>query len=119
MEGQEKDTPGWRFYERHLAYLQANDVDRLIDHHYHEDAVLVRFDLAVRGRDALKDYFRTYLRQLDYLELISTDQFRETGDTIFLEATMRTGLGTARVYDALVLRDGKITHHFAGIIGPA
>jgi len=118
MEGH-GHTPGRRFYERQLAYLQAKDVDRLIDQHYHDDAVLVRFDLTVRGHDALKAYFRAYLQQLEYLELISTDQFTETDDAILLEATMRTVLGTARVYDAFVLRDGKVSHHFAGIIGPA
>jgi hypothetical protein len=27
-----------------------------------------------------------------------------------------TALGIARVYDAFVLREGKVTHHFAGVI---
>jgi ketosteroid isomerase-like protein len=114
-----RQSAGRQFYERQLAYLRANDVDGLIDQHYHDDAVLIRFDLTVRGRGALKTYFRAYLQQLDCLELISTDHFTETGDAVFLEATMKTALGTARVYDAFVLRDGKITHHFAGVIGPA
>jgi ketosteroid isomerase-like protein len=110
---------GREFYERQIAFLQANDVDGLIDRHYHDDAVLVRFDGVVRGRVALKEHFRAYLQQLSYLQVVSTDQFVATGDTIMLEATMTTALGTARVYDAFVLREGKITHHFAGVIGPA
>jgi len=109
---------GRQFYERQLAYLQGGDVDGLIDHHYHADAALVTFDVTVRGRAALKEYFRRYLRQLGHLEALSTDKFVETGDTIFLEATLRTALGVARVYDAFVLRDGKIAYHFAGVIGP-
>lgn len=109
---------GWQFYERQLAYLQAGDVDELIDQHYHDDALLVSFEVTVRGRDALREYFRRYLQQLGQLEVLSTDKFTETGDAIFLEATMRTALGVARVYDAFVLREGKIAYHFAGVIGP-
>lgn len=110
---------GRQFYERQLAYLQAGDVAGLIARHYHDDALLVTFDAAVRGRDALNEYFGRYLRQLGHLEVVSTDNFRETGDTIFLEATVTTALGAARVYDTFVLREGKITYHFAGVMGPA
>lgn len=106
-------------HERQLAYLQAGDVDGLIAQHYHDDALLVTFDTAVRGRDALMAYFRRYMQQLGRLEVVSTDRFTETGDTIFLEATVTSALGTARVYDALVLREGKISYHFAGVMGPA
>lgn len=109
--------PGRRFYERQVALLQAGDVDGLIEQHYHLDATLIRFEVTVRGHEALKAYFRAYLQQLVFLEVLSTDHFTETEDAIFLEATMRTALGTARVYDVLVLREGKITHHFAGLIG--
>ena len=108
---------GRQFYKRQVAFLQANDVEGLIEQHYHPDAVLVTFDATVRGRDALIAYFRRYLQQLGSLEVLSTDKFVETGDTIFLEATVATALGIARVYDAFVLRAGKISHHFAGVIG--
>ena len=110
---------GRQFYERQLAYLQAGDVDGLIVQHYHDDALLVTFDTAVRGRDALKEYFGRYLQQLGRLEVVSTDNFRETGDTIFLEATVTPALGAARVYDAFVLHEGRICYHFAGVMGPA
>src|SRR5437868_6941927 len=112
-------SPGRRFYEEQLAYLAAKDVDGLVDNHYNVDAVLVSFDVTVKGRDALREYFRTYLKRLGTLTVTSTDRFTETEDTIFFEATMTSNLGTARVYDAFVLRDGKISYHFAGVIGPS
>lgn len=114
-----RPAAGRQFYERQLAYLQAGDVDGLIAQHYHDDALLVTFETAVRGRDALTAYFRRYVQQLGHLEVVSTDNFTETGDAIFLEATVTSALGTARVYDALVLREGKISYHFAGVMGPA
>ena len=70
---------------------------------------------SVQGKAALKEYFRSYLNRLGFIRLVSTDKFRETRDAIFFEATVETKLGVVRVYDALVLRDGKVTHHFAGL----
>lgn len=117
--GTPQDGAGQTFYARQLAYLQANDVDGLIGAHYHADAVLVTAAQTVRGREALKTYFTGYLQQLGSLEVISTDNFTASGDTILLEATVRTALGVAQVYDAFVLREGKIAYHFAGVMGRA
>src|ERR1700730_8698912 len=47
--------------------------------------------------------------------LLSVDQFAATEDTLFFEASVSSSLGEERVYDAFVLRDGKVTHHFTGI----
>jgi hypothetical protein len=108
-------TAGMKFYQDQLDYLFAKDVDGLIDNHYHEDALLAGLDFEVRGRDALKVYFRKYLETLGKLELKSTDLFRETPDTIFLEAHVQSSLGPAIVYDAFVIKDGKATYHFTGV----
>jgi hypothetical protein len=94
------ETPGRRFYEEQLAYLMANDTDGLIDRHYNDDAVLVSFGAIVKGREALKNHFRGYMKQLGALKLKSTDKFAETDSAIFFEATMQSALGEARVYDA-------------------
>ncbi len=57
-------------------------------------------------RQALKEHFRNYLKMLGTLKVKSTDKFVETHDSIFLEATMTSDLGEARVYDAFVLKNG-------------
>ena len=87
-----------------------------MDEQYTEDATLVSFQNVIRGSDALKEYFRGYLEVLGELELISTDKFQETGDTVFFEATVRTSYGRGRVYDAMVIEDGRIKVHFTGVI---
>jgi hypothetical protein len=112
-------SPGRKFYEEQLGYLTAKDVGGLIANHYNDDAVLISFDVTVKGREALQDYFRTYLERLGTLTVTSIDKFTETEDAIFFEATVTSNLGTVRVYDAFVLRDGKISYHFAGVIGPS
>ena len=109
-------TPGQAFYDEQVDYLIRNDVEGLIDHHYALDAELIGFDFVVRGRDALKAHFRQYLQRLPGMRLVSTDKFRETEDALFFEATVSTDLGRAGVYDAFVLRDGKATHHFTGVL---
>ena len=111
-------SPGRKFYKEQLDYLAAKDVESLVANHYNDDAVLISFDVTVKGREALREYFRTYLERLGTLTVRSTDQFVETEDSILLEATVTSNLGTVRVYDAFVLRDGKISYHFAGVIGP-
>src|SRR6266566_6585574 len=107
-----ENSSAWQFYNRKLDYIYSGDVDGLIDNHYNEDALLVGFDVLVQGRAALKEYFRGYLKQLGKLEVKSTDKFRETPDTVFLEASVVSDLGPAVVYDAWVLKDGKISYHF-------
>jgi hypothetical protein len=109
------DTGKRQLYEAQLRYLQAGDVDGLIDNQYTDDALLVSFDNQIRGNAALKEYFRGYLQVLGTIEVLSTDRFVETDDTVFFEATMKTNLGQARVFDAWVLRDGKISYHFTGV----
>lgn len=107
---------GRKFYDEHVALFQAARTDELIDLHYHDDAVLVSFEKVIRTSRQLKNFFREYRAGLGNFEVVSLDQFVETDGALFFEATVRTKWGDARVYDAFALREGKITHHFAGKI---
>jgi hypothetical protein len=106
------------FYEAQIQYLVAGDVEGLIDNQYTDDATLVSFDNQIKGNAALKTYFKGYLEMLGSLEVVSTDKFVETDDALFFEATVNTNFGQAKVFDAWVLRDGKISHHFTGVYPP-
>lgn len=109
-------SPGRQFLDKQLEYLGAKNVDGLVDNHYKDDALLVGFDFTARGKEALREHFRNYLQTLGDLEMKSLDKFTETGDTIFLEATVETSnLGVAQVYNAFVLDNGKVTYHFTGL----
>jgi len=109
------ESPKRRLYEAQIAYLVAGDVEGLIDNQYTDDAQLVSFDNQIKGNAALKVYFKGYLQMLGSIEVVSTDRFVETDDSVFFQATVNTQLGQAKVYDAWVLRDGKISHHFTGV----
>jgi len=110
-----EETARRRLYEDQIRFLRAGDVEGLIDNQYTDDATLVSFDTQVTGAAALKEHFRGYLEALGNLDVLSTDKFVETGDTIFFEAKVKTDLGEATVYDAWVLRGGKIAYHFTGV----
>ncbi len=104
-----------RFYEEQLAYLNAGNVEHPVDSHYHPNASLITFDRVTTGRDPLLSLFEAYITQMGFFQ-VKTDKFQATDDVIFVEATLTSKLGVTRVYDVFVLRDGKITHHFAGVM---
>lgn len=109
-------TPGKKFYEEQLDYLFSNDIDGLIDNHYNENAILVGFDFTIEGREALKEHFRNYMKQLGNLKVKSTDKFNENKNTLFFQATVTSTQGEVKVFDAFVLENGKISYHFTGVI---
>ena len=104
------------FYNRQIEFLASKDVDALIANQYVDDASLLSFTNHIQGADNLREYFKQYVEQLGYIKLLSTDQFAETDDSIFFEATVETAGGIARVYDAFYLRDGKIFRHYTGLL---
>lgn len=105
------------FYHRQVKYLEDQDVEGLIANQYTDDATLVSFTQTIVGKPALVEHFKEYLAGLGHLKLLSTEQYTETDDSIFFEATVETAGGIARVYDVFILRDGKISHHFTGLLG--
>jgi hypothetical protein len=96
--------------------LQEGDAAQLVDEQYRDDATLVSFGRVIRGRADLERHFDGYLEQLGEIEVLSTDACEETDDSIFWRATVRTGLGRARIMDAVVLDGGKIAHHFTAVL---
>jgi hypothetical protein len=103
------------FYEEQLTYLNAGDAKGLVERHYHPDASLITFDRITTGRDALRALFEAYIKQMGFFQL-KTDKFQATDDGILVEATLTSKAGTNRVYDVFVLQEGRITHHFAGVM---
>jgi uncharacterized membrane protein len=106
---------GRAFYQRQISALETRDTASLLTQ-YHLDATIAGFDFTVKGHDAIRKHFDAYLTHLGMLKLKNTEKFAEIEDAIFFEATMITNLGEARVYNVFLLRDGKATHHFTGII---
>jgi len=110
-----EETPGKRFFDRQIALLAEQDIDGIANQ-YAPDAKLVSFDVVRNGREEIRQHFVGYLAALGKIDLKSVDKWAETDDSIFFEATVWTAHGEAHVYDVFMLRDGKATHHFTGLI---
>ena len=109
---------GRELYDRQIRFLLDKDVDGLIDTNYAPDAELISFQNVIRGSDALKTYFRGYLEMLGDLRRRVDGQVRRDRRTrSSSRRPCSSALGRARVYDAFVARDGRIAHHFTGVMG--
>jgi hypothetical protein len=106
---------GRRLFENQVQCLLAGDPDRLVTENYQSDATVQSFQGTVTGADALRVHFGHYLAAVRILEVVSVDAFAETAESVAFEATIRTDKGIVRVYDVMMLRDGRITFHFTGI----
>jgi hypothetical protein len=106
---------GKRFYEEQIDYLIAGRTDDLIDTHDHPDAATISLDAVVRGNEALKNHFRTYVQRLGNWSRSPRTLFADAGDAILLEAHVQTSLGEFAVYDAFVPCNGKTAHRFTGV----
>lgn len=97
---------------RQIELIAARDLDGLMDQ-YADDAQLVRFDRAVSGRDALREFFAGYLELGP--RVVSVERHTTAGDALAYEAIVELGGKPTRTYGALVLRDGRIWRQFAAV----
>ena len=103
-------------FDRQVRLMEAGDLDGLLGQ-YHEDAVLLRFDRAVRGRVALRDYYATYLAQRPrMLELL---QYADADDVISYQALLELGGEERRTHGAIVLRGERIARQVTGLFPAA
>jgi hypothetical protein len=107
-----------KFIDSHIALLAEGDADKLVEHDYHDDAVMVLMlgaeGQVVTGKAALKAQFDLYLKNI-YRGFVSVQKLGMSADSICLEATINTTEGEAKVWDALFLKDGKIYRHYSGL----
>jgi hypothetical protein len=114
-------TPGRQFFDEHMAYIYAGNLDGMIDDQYREDAVLISpFDILdtppphiVRGREALKAFFHKYIEWQGSINVESLYDFAETEDAISFQAIFTSRTGKWVVGDAWSLKDRMIAYHFS------
>ena len=101
-------------FERQVELIEAGDLEGLLAQ-YDDEAVLVRFDRVVSGREALREFFAGYLAARPRVR--SVDAYADTEDVVSYQATLETASGTARGYGVFVLREGRIWRQIAGVVG--
>jgi hypothetical protein len=115
-------TPGRKFFDEHMQFIYANDIDGMIDAQYTQDAVLISpFDVVkgkepphiVKGNKALKEFFHTYIAWQGEIKVESLYDFAETDDSICFHAIFTSHTGRWVVGDDWHMRDGKIDRHYS------
>jgi hypothetical protein len=98
-------------FERHLRLVAAREVEALAAQ-YHDDALLLRGDRAIRGRDALREHFGTWLARGPVLEITAQ---HAADDVLSYQATVTAGDEPTREYGILVTRGERIARHVTGV----
>lgn len=98
-------------FERHLRLIAARDVEALASQ-YHDDALLLRGDRAIRGRDALREHFGTWLASGPSLEVASA---HAADDVLSYQATVTVADEPVREYGVLFARGERIARHVTGL----
>jgi hypothetical protein len=99
--------------DRQIELLQSGDIDGLVEQ-YDEEAIVLRFDRAARGRDEIRSLFADYVARRPRLK--SLDSYAETSDMLSYQATMELNGSEVRTYGVFILRSGKIWRQFAGVL---
>lgn len=101
-------------HDTYVGYHARGDADGLADDLFTEDARLVTPRLAVEGRDQVRSVFRDIFARESGFEPGSVDRITCGDDYIWFEATVSSSLGKRRLYDVMVLSDGKISLQLVG-----
>jgi ketosteroid isomerase-like protein len=119
------NSPIGQLYREHIGFIRAKNLDGLLNQ-YSDDPLLIstltenRKPLYIRGREALREFFESRIFGLDDFEL-QMNQWAEGENCLMVTETLKTRGETGNptelsFYDNWVLKDGKITTHFAGVV---
>lgn len=92
-------------FDNQLAAIAARDLDALMEQ-YHDEAVLIRFDVVAEGKAAIRELLGAYLAREPRLEELGNVQI--TDDVILYNGVMTIGGNRLNTYGTFVVRDGKI-----------
>ena len=98
-------------FQRQMEALAAVDIDAVMKN-YTEDAVLLRYEGASEGIDAVRETFTGYLTLKP--ALVELQEYIETDDTIFYRAIMNLNGEPEHAFGTLVVKDGRIWRQTAG-----
>lgn len=102
------------FHQRYLNYHIRNDADGLADDFFTEDAQLITALVDVAGREAIRKLFQDLFAVEAGFTPLSVQNITNDRDYVWFEATVTSSLGERRVYDMMLLREGKVHLQLVG-----
>jgi hypothetical protein len=104
---------GREFFQEQLQLMGSGQIDRLIDEHYHPEAIMVTFDGIRRGRDELRRYYVERLAALQQVTGLTVKYYAETEDCILFKAELAAVSEHVNADNALYFKEGRIYRHLA------
>ena len=85
---------------------------------YGDEAEVVMFSSVVTGRAEIVALLDVTLQRHGAYNIVSVDQFRDSGDVVMWDATVETQIGMLQTTHVMVRNDsGAIVYHLPGIRG--
>lgn len=95
-------------------YLAQGDLDGLMSL-YHDDAVWIRFQGVVVGKENIREKIAKYWEQ--NLEFVEMNEYIHNDDTIMVRSTMKVNGEVEVAFGIYVIRDGKIWRQTGAVEG--
>lgn len=102
------------FHQRYLDFHRRGDADGLADQFFTDDAQLITARVAVTGREPIRQLFRELFAKESGFTPLSVENITSDTDYVWFEATVTSSLGKRRVYDVMLLRDGRVYCQLVG-----
>lgn len=117
------DSPLGKMYREHIQFILDKNIEGILNQ-YTDDAILIssftKKPLIYKGRNQIREHMQGIMgiNDLDTEITFWAETQNPTTLMITEQITMKTKDGTSkmRFADSWVLKDGKITTHFAGMV---
>jgi|GEM_PF-556191 len=107
-------TEARTFHQRYLDFHSRGDADGLAHDFFSEDVRLITARVDVSGREAVRKMFRELFAKESGFTPLSVENITSDSDYVWFEATVTSSLGKRRVYDIMLVREGKVHLQLVG-----
>ncbi|QHV95971.1 nuclear transport factor 2 family protein [Spirosoma endbachense] len=102
------------FHNRYLDFHSRGDADGLADDFFTEDAQLITARVDIAGREPIRQMFQNLFAKESGFTPLSVENITSDPDYVWFEATVTSSLGKRRVYDIMLIRDGRVHLQLVG-----
>lgn len=108
------NTKAIEFHQHYLTFHKENNADGLADDFFTEDIHLVTANINIKGREAVREMFQNLFAVESGFTPLSIQNITNDFDYVWFEATVKSSLGERRVYDIILLNEGKVSVQLVG-----
>lgn len=107
-----------KFFRDQIGYRARGDWDGLMRDFYNDDCVMISFDFALYGKEAIKQHFIDGNKAAGKLIGFSVANYNEGKDLIIMRSTVLSEFVLTKAHDTYLFRDGKLSLYSALTVSP-